>query len=60
MRVFADGHFIKGIKKYPSLRTCDIIEENADILLNGKQFKWKEIKAAEIKNWNITDEKNTP
>ena len=44
MRVFADGHYIKGKKKYPSLRTCDIIEENADILLNGKQFKWKEIK----------------
>jgi hypothetical protein len=61
MRVFASGHFVntRG-KKIPSLFTCDIIDPNTEIMVDGNKFFWKEILAAELKDWTITWEKDTP
>jgi hypothetical protein len=59
MRVFAGGHFVNTrSKKIPSLFTCDIIDPNTKIMVDGKMFFWKEILAAELKDWTITFEKD--
>ena len=61
MRIFAGGHFINSRqKKMPSLFTCDMIEPNAVIVVNDKPFKWKEILKAELKDFIVTYEKDTP
>jgi len=44
MRVFAGGYFTnKKQLKLPSLRTCDMIDPENYIIIDGNKFKWKEI-----------------
>jgi hypothetical protein len=61
MRIFAGGHFINlRNKKIPSLFTCDIIDPNTKIMLNGKTFFWREKLSAELKDWTIKYDKDSP
>lgn len=60
MRVFSGGHFIntRG-KSIPSLFTCDIIDPQTKIMVDGKMFFWHEILSAELKDWTITYDKDS-
>ena len=41
MRVFKGGHFIRENRFYPSLNTCDFIDPETCIFIDGVKNKWQ-------------------
>lgn len=59
MRVFRGGHFQgKTGKNFPSLMTCDMIDPNTPIFIDGTKNSWRTILNTQLSDWVVNYKKD--